>query len=50
MIDWDEISKEFIWIIGSDPDLDYRLGRILLLFAVDMPEMSGGYCHHGQTI
>ena len=42
----DACTWRFIHIMASDPDLDYRLSRLLLLFATDMPETYGGYAHH----
>lgn len=42
----DQISKRFINLIVSDPDVDYRLGRLFGLFAVAPPAMVGAYCHH----
>ena len=41
-------SKRFIWMMTRDPQLDYDLGRLLLLFAVDMPITQGDYAHHGN--
>ena len=41
-------SVRFIHIVGSDPDLDYRLSRLLILFATDMPRTYGDYAHHGH--
>lgn len=40
------ISKRFIHIVCSDPQLDFDLSRLLVLFATDMPETYGGYGHH----
>lgn len=44
----DACSWRFIQIVGSDPDLDQRLSRLLALFATDMPKTYGGYAHHGH--
>lgn len=43
---WDRVSREFIRLICSDPELDFRLSRLLILFGIDMPETHGGYAHH----
>lgn len=46
--DWDSVSSRFIRIVTVDPDLDHRLGRLLALFATDLPEWTGDYAHHGH--
>lgn len=40
------VARHFIWTVCSDPDLDYRLSRLLALFATDMPKTYGDYAHH----
>ena len=39
-------TKRFIGIVCSDPDLDYRLSRLLVLFAPEMPRTYGDYASH----
>lgn len=46
--DWDVITTRFIRMVCTDAELDYNLSRLLMLFAVDMPETQGGYAHHGH--
>jgi hypothetical protein len=43
----DETTRRFLRIVTSDPDLDFRLGRVLMLFGTEMPVTHGGYAHHG---
>lgn len=50
---WMKSSKamatvRFIQIVTYDPALDADLGRLLSLFATDMPKVSGDYAHHGH--
>jgi hypothetical protein len=42
----DKTTSEFIRIVTLDVELDYRLGLILGLFALDPPPMQGDYAHH----
>lgn len=42
----DAVTKSWLKIIFNDPDLDVRLGRLLNLFAVPMPELWGNWKHH----
>jgi hypothetical protein len=46
--DWDSVTSRFLRIVTIDPDLDYRLSCLLVLFATDMPKTVGGYAHHGH--
>jgi hypothetical protein len=46
----DDNTSMFIRIITADVELDFKLGRILTLFALDPPEMWGGYRHHDQLV
>lgn len=41
-------TKRFLRIVCHDPELDYRLSRLLALFATDMPTTYGDYAHHGH--
>jgi hypothetical protein len=42
----DQTSRDFIRLICHDPELDFRLSQLLVLFGTDMPETHGGYAHH----
>lgn len=48
MFSLDDISKAFIKMVAVDPDLDFELSRLLSLFALPLPDMQGGYLHHGS--
>lgn len=42
----DQISKRFINLMVRDADLDFRLSRLFVLFALGPPVMCGAYSHH----
>lgn len=46
--EWDVVTVVFLRMMCADPQLDYDLSHLLMLFAVDMPKTSGGYAHHGH--
>ena len=44
--DPDKVTRQFIRIICSDPELDFCVSRLVGLFGVDEPETQGGWAHH----
>lgn len=44
--DPDKTTRVFIGIVTSDPEMDFRLGCLLGLFATDFPWWDNGYSHH----
>lgn len=47
-MDWDAITRFFLKMMASDPELDYTLCRLGPLFVGEVPKTFGEYEHHGR--